>query len=254
MRTLYQFPLSHFCEKARWMLDHKELDYVAQNLIPGVHRAFARLKTGQNRLPILRDQDRWIADSTQITLYLDDAYPEHGLLYPEGPWRQQSLNINEMTLELGRHVRRWMLAQALAYDDESMDILIGEQGYLRQFEKYSRPLLKAVVARGYALNEETVAESRQQIDVAVQRLNALLVQAGGQYFVGSRLGLADIAVCSMLAPLLAIPGTPWEKENFENLSEEYREYQQYLEDLPLGQYICRIYRTERCARVDWRGV
>ena len=52
MRTLYQFPLSHFCEKARWLLDHKELDFVAQNVVPGVHRAFAQLKTGQNKLPI----------------------------------------------------------------------------------------------------------------------------------------------------------------------------------------------------------
>ncbi len=60
------FLLSHFCEKARWLLDHKELYYEAQNLIPGVHRAFAQLKTGQNKLPILRDQERWIADSTQI--------------------------------------------------------------------------------------------------------------------------------------------------------------------------------------------
>ena len=76
MRTLYQFPLSHFCEKARWLLDHKELDYVAHNLIPGVHRAFAQLKTGQNRLPILRDQDHWIADSTKIALYLEEVYPE----------------------------------------------------------------------------------------------------------------------------------------------------------------------------------
>jgi len=53
MRILYQFPLSHFCEKARWLLDHKELDFVAQNVVPGVHRAFAQLKTGQNKLPIL---------------------------------------------------------------------------------------------------------------------------------------------------------------------------------------------------------
>ncbi len=63
MRILYQFPLSHFCEKARWLLDHKELDFVAQNVVPGVHRAFAQLKTGQNKLPILRDQDIWIADT-----------------------------------------------------------------------------------------------------------------------------------------------------------------------------------------------
>ncbi|MCP5774693.1 glutathione S-transferase N-terminal domain-containing protein, partial [Klebsiella pneumoniae] len=91
------------------MLDHKELYYVAHNLIPGVHRAFARLKTGQNRLPILRDQDRWIADSTQIALYLDDTYPEHRLLHAEGYFRNKALEINEITLELGRHVRRWML-------------------------------------------------------------------------------------------------------------------------------------------------
>ena len=37
---------------------------------------------------------------------------------------------------------RWMLAQALSHDHESMDILIGEKGYLRQFEKFSKPLLK----------------------------------------------------------------------------------------------------------------
>jgi glutathione S-transferase len=46
MRVLYQFPLSHYCEKARWLLDHKELDYVAHNLIPGFHRAFTILNLG----------------------------------------------------------------------------------------------------------------------------------------------------------------------------------------------------------------
>jgi glutathione S-transferase len=35
----------------------------------------------------------------------------------------------------------------------------------------------------------------------------------GRYLVGDRLGLADIAVCSILAPLLVIKGTPWELEN-----------------------------------------
>ncbi len=79
-----------------------------------------------------------------------------------------------------------------------------------------------------------MAESKQHIDVAVQQLNQMLVSQGGHYFVGNRLGLADIAVCSMLAPLLAIPGTPWEKENFETLSEEYRDYQQYLNELTTG--------------------
>src|SRR5690606_40911514 len=111
----------------------------------------------------------------------------------------------EITLELGRHVRRWMLSQALTSDHESLDILIGEQGYLRQFEKFSKPLLKAMVAKGYALNEETVAESKQHIDVTVQQLNQMLVSKGGYSSVVNRFGVAVIAVCSMLSALFAIP-------------------------------------------------
>ncbi|WP_180165774.1 glutathione S-transferase family protein [Acinetobacter sp. YH12049] len=254
MRTLYQFPLSHFCEKARWLLDHKELDYVAHNLMPGVHRAFAQLKTGQNKLPILRDQDHWVADSTQIAFYLDATYPEHSLIRPDVKLREDALEINELSIELGQHVRRWGLAHALNESEESLDILIGEKGYLRQFEKYSKPIIKALVSKGYQLDTEKVAASRERLDEIVVDLNQRLIERGGRYFVGDRLGLADIAVCSMLAPLLEIVGTPWEKEHGESLSEEFKAYKAYLSDLPLGQYVQRIYQTERNARVDWRGV
>lgn len=254
MRTLYQFPLSHFCEKARWLLDHKELEYVAHNLIPGVHRAFAQLKTGQNRLPILRDQDRWIADSTEIALYLDEVYPEHSLLRADLQQRELALEINQQATELGMHVRRWGLAHTLSQSEESLDILIGEKGYLRQFEKYSKPFIKALLSKGYQLNADKVAESKQRMDALIELLNQRLIENHGRYFVGERLGLADIAVCSMLAPLLEIPGTPWEKEHGEVLSEEFKKYKETLTELPIGQYVLRIYQTERNARVDWRGV
>ena len=254
MRTLYQFPLSHFCEKARWLLDHKELDYIAHNLMPGVHRAFAQLKTGQNKLPILRDQDHWVADSTQIALYLDQVYPEHSLIRPDAKLREQALEIDELSIELGQHVRRWGLAHTLNESEESLEILIGEKGYLRQFEKYSKPLIKALVSKGYKLDTDKVEQSRQRIEEIVLILNQRLIEQGGRYFVGERLGLADIAVCSMLAPLLEIAGTPWEKEHGETLSEDFRAYKSILSELPLGQYVQRIYATERNARVDWRGV
>lgn len=254
MRTLYQFPLSHFCEKARWLLDHKELDYVAQNLIPGVHRAFAQLKTGQNRLPILKDQEKWVADSTQIALYLDQIYPEHRLLRADQHQREEALVINQWANDLGFHVRRWGLAHALAENDDSLDIMIGEQGYLRQFEKYSKPLLKTLVSKSYQLDAEKVAESEHYMDEIIAQLNQRLIAQGGRYFVGDRLGLADIAVCSMLAPLLEIKGTPWENEHGAHVSDAFNQYQQVLTDLPLGQYVKRIYATERHFRVDWRGI
>ena len=227
---------------------------MAHNLIPGVHRAFAQLKTGQNRLPILRDQDRWIADSTEIALYLDEVYPEHSLLRADLQQRELALEINQQATELGMHVRRWGLAHTLSQSEESLDILIGEKGYLRQFEKYSKPIIKALLSKGYQLNVDKVAESKQRMDVLIELLNQRLIENHGRYFVGERLGLADIAVCSMLAPLLEIPGTPWEKEHGEVLSEEFKKYKETLTELPIGQYVLRIYQTERNARVDWRGV
>jgi glutathione S-transferase len=146
------------------------------------------------------------------------------------------------------------LAQALSVGDHPLEIMMGEQGYLRQFEKYSKPIMKAILSRGYQLNSDKVAESKHRMDILVDVLNQRLIENHGRYFVGERLGLADIAVCSMLAPLLEIAGTPWEKEHGENLSDEFMQYKTFLTNLPLGQYVLRIYQTERNARVDWRGV
>lgn len=254
MRTLYQFPLSHYCEKARWLLDHKGLDFAAHNLIPGFHRAFTQLKTGQNNLPILKDGERWIADSTQIALYLDEIYPEHALLRLDPILRERAMQINQLANETGLHVRRWGLAQTLSISDEPLQIMIGEKGYLRRFEKFSKPILKTLVSKNYQLNEVKVAESKVELDKVIDRLNQLLIENNCKYFVGERFGLADIAVCAMLAPLLEIRGTPWENEHHEAQPEAFIEYKKALLDLPLGQYVQRVYATERNARVDWRGM
>lgn len=254
MRVLYQFPLSHYCEKARWLLDHKGLDYVAKNLTPGPHRLKTQLKTKQNYLPMLHDGKHWVADSTQIALYLDEHYPEHSLLRRDAGLRKLALDIDQVAGKLGIHVRRWSLAHALNVGDEPIEIMMGEKGYLRQFEKFSRPLLKKMVQQNYQLQPEKVAQSQVAMDDLIETLNHRLIVAQGRYMVGDRLGLADIAVCAMLAPLLHMKGTPWEMEDHIELPLAMTEYKAKLLALPLGQYVQRIYENERNARVDWRGI
>ncbi|TDI22102.1 glutathione S-transferase, partial [Acinetobacter baumannii] len=51
-----------------------------------------------------------------------------------------------------------------------------------------------------------------------------------------------------------IKSTPWEREEDGEVSPDWSNYQIYLLDLPIGQYVLRIYQTERNARVDWRGI
>lgn len=254
MRILYQFPLSHFCEKARWLLDHKELDYSAQNLTPGVHRVKIYYRTSQSHLPVLKDGAEWIADSTQIALYLDNQYPELTLIRKEADLRDKILEIDELSQKLGRHVRRWLFSYLLSDENNNvLDILIGEHGLLRDFEKYSVPALKFAIKKMHRIDENTVLQSKQKIEQIMLQMNQILIENGGRYLVGERLTLADIAVCSMAAPLLMVAGTPWEM-NIAKMPIEVRTFHSYITQLPIGQYIQRIYETERNARIDWRGV
>jgi hypothetical protein len=45
-RILHQFPISHYCEKTRWNLDAKQLEYRVKNQLPGPH---ANVRVGGQR-------------------------------------------------------------------------------------------------------------------------------------------------------------------------------------------------------------
>ncbi|KAA8730981.1 glutathione S-transferase [Acinetobacter qingfengensis] len=255
MRILYQFPLSHFCEKARWLLDHKELDYVAQNLTPGLHRIKMLLHTNQHALPVLKDGEQWITDSTKIALYLDQNYPEHTLIRKEAELRDQILSIDAKTQELGNHVRRWLFFYILKQENSNtLDVILGEKGILRNWQKLSVPAMRLALKRMLNINEQSVGESKIRMDELIEEFNQTLIENGGRYLVGQRLTLADIAVCSMFAPLLMIEGTPWELDLSQHYESEVLQSRAQLMQLPLGQYIQRVYDTERNARIDWRGI
>lgn len=243
MRILYQFPLSHFCEKARWLLDYKELDYVAENVFP----ALAQLKFGHKQLPTLKDATHTISKTTQIAQYLDEHYPEHPLIRSHRTLRTEIYEIEAIANDLGDCIQHWIFS--LLSEKQTLDILLGERGYLRRFEKLTKPVLQSFLKK--PPTKEQIKALEAKIYQSIDRLNEKIVAKNGKYFVGDNLGLADISVCSMLAPLLNLADTPWESEHENTVFSEIKEY---LNNKPLGQYVIRIYATERNARVDWRGI
>lgn len=254
MRILYQFPLSHYCEKVRWVLDFKELHYVAQNLTPGLHRAFTQLKTKQNYLPILRDYNSWIADSTKIALYLDDIYPEHRIIRPHRQLHEEILKLDQFASHLGEHVRRWCLASLFAQDEHSLDIMLGERGYLRKFEKITKPVLQKVMRVSLQLDDSIeVEQSKHTMQHMILELNQRIEQQG-KFMVGGEFSFADISVCAMIAPLLQIEQTPWEKSEHSQFSTEFSDYQAILSEMAIADYVKSMYRDHRNALVDWRGI
>ncbi|MGF1570477.1 MAG: glutathione S-transferase family protein [Nodosilinea sp.] len=80
MLELYQFEASTFAEKIRLILDYKQLPYRTVEVTPGVGQVELFQMSGQRQVPVLKDGEQIIPDSTAIALYLERTYPERPLL------------------------------------------------------------------------------------------------------------------------------------------------------------------------------
>jgi glutathione S-transferase len=73
---LYGVPQSPFVRKVRIVLEEKGLPYELESPIPGQHP--------MGKMPVLRDGDVLVPDSSVISAYLEKTHPSPAL-YPEAP-------------------------------------------------------------------------------------------------------------------------------------------------------------------------
>lgn len=104
MLELYQFELSHYVEKVRLILDYKGLAYRKINVTPGIGQIDLMRMSGHRQVPVLKDGNEIIADSTAIAEYLDKQYPDRPII-PSDPkqrglcllmeqWADESIGLN----------------------------------------------------------------------------------------------------------------------------------------------------------------
>jgi glutathione S-transferase len=84
-RTLYDLAASNpelrfspFCWRAKMALRHKGLDF--ETIAWRFTEKDIIARTRQGRVPVLVDDERWVHDSWEIALYLDQTYPDRPLL------------------------------------------------------------------------------------------------------------------------------------------------------------------------------
>lgn len=87
MLALYQFEASTFAEKIRLILDYKQLPYRKIEVTPGVGQVEVFQLSGQRQVPVLKDGEQVIPDSTAIALHLERTYPDRALL-PTDPQKR----------------------------------------------------------------------------------------------------------------------------------------------------------------------
>ncbi|MFP6849195.1 MAG: glutathione S-transferase family protein [Pseudomonas sp.] len=245
MRTLYQFPISHYCEKTRWQLDHKGLDFQVDNLFPGLHRLKSKRLANIVTLPILKDGEQVIGDSTQIALYLEQRYPERPLLPADAAQRAEVLELEEQFDRLGVHVRRWLYGQIKQWDSV-MHAMLKVYRPMLGLRDLMKPVLIHGVQRLYGVTPLRVAKSRAELLKGLALIESRINGDPSRYLVGEQLTLADISAAALFAPLFTPPGTPWAEIAGHNAKT-----QAFLDELhahPAGQWILRRYAEDRQRR------
>jgi glutathione S-transferase len=249
-RKLYQFPISHYCEKTRWNLDAKGLSYDIENLLPGPHRLVTKrlTKGGRGTVPLLLDRGVVVTDSTDIALHLERTYPSTPALVPvSGAERERVLELEAYFDEAaGKHVRRWVYSHLFEGNADVGPLMFGAfPAPMRLLGRALLPVVKQVIRRQYQLTPPKVEESRVKLLEGLDRLEREIQGDPSRFLVGSSLSIADITAASLYGPLLAVEGSPYAARPGEVVPKAIAELRAAVTARPAGQWVLRRYQEDR---------
>lgn len=210
MLELYQFELSQYSEKVRLILDYKGLPYRKIEVTPGVGQLEIFRLTGQRQVPVLKDGDTIVADSTDIAFYLDRNYPENPLIPNDPVAKGQCLLMEEWADELIGGKGRTAFIGAFAQNPNFRTAFL-PQG--------TPDVIKTVVGtvpldafnllgKGMGLGQDAIKAANNSLR---QNLEALsLILQNRPYLIEDRPTLADLAVAG-LSMIIKFPSSSYVK-------------------------------------------
>lgn len=211
---LYQFPISHYCEKVRWALDFKQISWRAHNLLPGLHVRATKPMTGRTSVPVLRMDGEVIQGSAKIISWLDERFPSRPLTPAAGPERDSALDWERrLDRDLGVHVRRFAYHYLLDRPDLVIPLFVHQgRWWWRPLLKAGFPKLQALMRKAMRIDEQGAEESRVVIEQTLADIRATLAQQ--PWLAGEQFSRADLTAAALAAPLF-MPveyGLPWPKQ------------------------------------------
>lgn len=240
--TLYQFECSHFCEKARWALDWKQVDWRPKNLVPGLHAGTARRLGGKTSVPILVADGHAVQGSGEIITWLDERHPERRLTPGTTADAHAALEWERwLDAEIGVLLRLWFYHHALA--DRRLAtgfILRGAPWYGHLLYALAFPRVEKVMRKAMGIDARSAKEAEQRVAAALDRLGDKL--AGREYLVGKTFSRADLTAAALLSPLV--------NADEAQLPPAVAEFRAARAGQPVFAWVRRRYERERDAPVS----
>lgn len=245
--TLWHIAVSHYSEKARWALDHKEVPHVRRAvLVPGTHIPASMWLTrgASHTFPVLEIEGRRIGDSTEIIAALEESFPQRPLYPADLELRRRALELEDFfDEELGPHIRLLGFHE-LGKDRERFEAVIARTapGPLTRIGGGAVAYARTYTGLRFGVRNQEAAElARGKILAALDRLEAEL--DSGDYLVGDAFSVADLTAASLFYPLVfpeegPLPGDEPLPAGLETFRAPLQERQGY-------QWVEEMYKRHR---------
>ncbi|HZO58113.1 MAG TPA: glutathione S-transferase family protein [Solirubrobacterales bacterium] len=203
---LFQIPFSHNCVKVRRALDLKGLEYETVDINPAARRGVKRL-SGQELVPVLVEQGRTTAGSTQILLDVEERHPDPPLLPADPRDRAESVVLMHWADAAFMDLTRRMAYYRVLTGGADLGKMFFP-GRPAAFQRAGGAVAAQVLRRRFGISD---AQNRRDLETARKQARVALDRLGdGEFLVGDRLTLADVTLAAMAAPLqyTAVAGDP----------------------------------------------
>lgn len=222
---LYQFAISHYCEKVRWALDYKGLKYQVINLLPGQHmKTVKKLGAQVSSVPVLVHDGQCVQGSASILDHLDETFPERPLTPPDPGACKQALEWEKrMDDDLGPAVRCFAYHYFLQRPKLVVPMLTaGTPFYNRIIIRLAFSRVDEIMREWMKINEKTAGSSRQTMEDFLTEL-AQAYEAS-PYLAGNAFSRADLTAAALLAPMFQPPQYPVPWPQPERIPEPVRNW------------------------------
>jgi glutathione S-transferase len=220
---LYMFPGSNSVYTVRLMLDHKNIEYRAKRMMPGLHAVTLLLRGFPTMgAPALKVGERRVQGSRWIARALDELFPGTPALFPADPAARKAVKDAERWGEdLQNATRRIFYCIARRDMGAFRSLMTAERGIvMRPVLKLAAPLVVRLATGAHRANDEAGEEDLELLPERLDQIDAWIEEG---LLGGPELNAADFQIAVNVSALM--------------LAEDLRPF---IEGRPCAAYAARV--------------
>lgn len=251
-KKLIIFPISHYCEKAKWALEYVDIQYIEECYAPGLHRFIFTIKNIKGySVPILiykeKDENIFLISSSKIVLYANLNSKNNNKLLPDDDKMIQEISELENLFDskLGPATRQLFYYYVLDNKHLSLKLFtIGISKKQKTFLKYNYFIVKNIMKQYMDISEYGIIKATNIIDEIFKIIETKLSD-GRHYLVGNNFSIADITFASLASPILLPKEFLLYHQNKEYFPEQYLKIVEKYSKTSAGRFALKIYKEKR---------